>query len=323
MSKRFAVRIGAFALFLANVVLASSACMAEQLTPTLRGVNKVHWDQTSAGIYQTEANVIRFALDFTKSAEANYTLVKRVPHRITPIVGNWAATCKQDEASLSSVVDTWIDQSKFWTRLDGIINIANEWGPRYIYQERVSPWRRLPQHGWRDAYIKAIKRMREAGYRNTLMIDAGGCGQDWQDIANDGADVLAADPLHKIIFDLHIYGSLDTDAKLDAAFAGLSASHLPIFVGEFGPGAMIGPSKTPITPQNIVARAEAAHFGWAAWAWDDNDMAACKSDDNWFSMTRFCSHYDGSPNDLTKFGQVIVPLLASLNRSPRTASPGR
>ena len=298
------------------MALSGSNCIARDVkidifTSHLRGFNKLHWDQSNTGIKNTRANVVRFALNFTRPAKDNISMVQSATPHALPIVGNWEGTCKQDAKSLSSIVDTWLDQSKVWTKLDGTINIANEWGPGYLYQQQVSPWKKIPNHGWRDGYIAAIKRMRSAGYTNTLMIDAGACGQDWRAIVNDGAAVLASDPQHKIVFDLHIYGALNTDAKLDEAFSALAASKLPIFIGEFGPGRMIGPSPTPITPQNIIARAEKAHFGWAAWAWDDNNLNGCKSDDNWFSMTNSCSAYDGSPSQLTAFGKIIVPLLHS------------
>jgi hypothetical protein len=313
MLKSIGTWVLAFVLLFNYQAASAKTLMPDAPISQLRGVNKAHWDQTSAGIFISGANVIRFGINFNKPASANLAMIRTTPRGITPIVGSWAATCKQDADSLSAVVDTWVAQAPVWTRMDGIVNIANEWGPIYPDPQQVKPSTKLLQHGWRDAYIAAIARMRSAGYRGTLMIDAGGCGQDWRAIVNDGADVLAADPLHKIVFDLHIYGGLNTDIKLDKAFAALVASKLPVFIGEFGPGNMIGPSKTPITPENIIARAESAHFGWAAWAWDDNDLGGCKSDDAWFSMTRFCSRYTGLADDLTIFGQKIVAILHTLN----------
>jgi mannan endo-1,4-beta-mannosidase len=76
-------------------------------------------------------------------------------------------------------------------------------------------------------------------------------------------------------------------------------------VGEFGPGQNIGPSPTMVTPGQIITAAETNGVGWLAWAWDDNDLAGCKSDNGWFSMTYNCGAY-AQPSDLTNFGQDIV-----------------
>ena len=88
-------------------------------------------------------------------------------------------------------------------------------------------------------------------------------------------------------------------------------------VGEFGPGRNIGPSPTSVTPAQIITAADANGVGWIAWAWDDNDLPGCKSDNNWFSMTYSCGTYD-RPSDLTIFGQEVV-----LNPSYGIAPLGR
>jgi len=76
-------------------------------------------------------------------------------------------------------------------------------------------------------------------------------------------------------------------------------------IGEFGPGKNIGPSPTRVTPGQIITAADANGIGWLAWAWDDNNLANCSSDDRWFSMTTRCGHYT-QPSDLTSFGKDVV-----------------
>jgi hypothetical protein len=75
-------------------------------------------------------------------------------------------------------------------------------------------------------------------------------------------------------------------------------------VGEFGPGKNIGPSPTLVTPGQIITAAEANGIGWLAWAWDDNNLANCSSDDRWFSMTKVCGRYTQT-SDLTNFGKDV------------------
>ena len=77
-----------------------------------------------------------------------------------------------------------------------ILNLANEWGP-------------ANSTVWRDSYISAVAKMRAAGYLATLMIDAGGCGQDIDDLTNHAAEVFESDPQKNIVFALHPYGSVN------------------------------------------------------------------------------------------------------------------
>jgi hypothetical protein len=60
-----------------------------------------------------------------------------------------------------------------------------------------------------------------------------------------------------------------------------------------------------VTPGQVITAAEANGLGWTAWAWDDNDIAGCKADDNWFSMTYNCGVYT-QLSDLTLYGQDVV-----------------
>ena len=56
-----------------------------------------------------------------------------------------------------------------------------------------------------------------------------------------------------------------------------------------------------MTPARIIQAAEGANFCWMPWAWDDNDLASCGSDNNWFSMTYSCGQYT-APSGLTWYG---------------------
>jgi hypothetical protein len=90
-----------------------------------------------------------------------------------------------------------------------------------------------------------------------------------------------------------------------AQLAGLSRrTGAAYIIGEFGPGKNIGPSPTLVTPGQIITAAEANGIGWLAWAWDDNNLAGCSSDDRWFSMTKGCGRY-AQPSDLTSFGKDV------------------
>jgi hypothetical protein len=50
--------------------------------------------------------------------------------------------------------------------------------------------------------------------------------------------------------------------------------------------------------------AEANGIGWLAWAWDDNDLANCSSDDRWFRITEVCGRYSQA-SDVANFGKDV------------------
>ncbi len=270
-----------------------------------RGVNRVHWDNGSVGLPKSGAAVERIAIDFNQSTTTNLNIIQNqmVAYQIVPMPGNWNGTCNSDPAVLSAIVDTWVAQAAAWKTLDrySIINIANEWGPP---NSTV----------WRDSYITAVARMRAAGYTGTLAIDAGGCGQDANDLLNYAKAVLASDPQKNLVFDLHIYGYYE-DPKvkvwtfdLETTLNQLGSLGVPVMIGEFGPGRNIGPSATLVTPQRVISLAEKNGLGWLAWAWDDNNLPNCRADNNWFSLTLQCGTYNSNA-DLTLFGLGIVPAL--------------
>lgn len=262
----------------------------------IRGVNKLHWDASSPGIPKTHANTERWVIDFTQPTTTNLGLMQQsVDNHIVPMPGSWQGTCDQAAATLTGIVDTWVAQASSWKTFDRtmILNIANEWGPSGTQ--------------WRDSYITAIGRLRTAGYLSTIAVDAGGCGQDNDDLVNYAKAVFDSDPQKNVIFDQHIYGNWANgngqswQIDLKTALDRLVATGLPVIVGEFGPGRGIGPSPTDITPHDIMQECEARSIGWMAWAWDD---PASNADDTWFALSKN-GNYDSS-NDLTMFGRTVV-----------------
>jgi mannan endo-1,4-beta-mannosidase len=261
----------------------------------IRGLNKLHWDSDSPGIPKTRANTVRWNIDFNRSAADNVRLVqKTIDDHMVPMPSNWDGTCNGDTGVLNRIVDAWVNQAAQWKTLDRymILNIANEWSPSTTV--------------WRDAYIAAVKRLRDAGYLSTIAIDATGCGQDNASLVQYARAVFESDPQKNVIFDQHIYGNWwngvgkEKEHDLKKSLDKLVATNLPMFVGEFGPGRNIGPSPTPMTPEEIMQACEERGLGWLAWAWDDNPGAG----DGWFAMSKN-NRYESS-NDLTMFGKSVV-----------------
>lgn len=259
----------------------------------IRGVNKLHWDFASPGIPASRANTVRWNIDFSKPVARNIELVKQhIAKKIVVMPSNWTGTCKQEPSYLNTIVNSWVAQAASWRPLERsmILNIANEWGPR-------------DSTVWRDEYIKAIRRLRAAGYNATIAVDSGGCGQNVANIVKYGKAVFDSDPQRNVIFDVHVYGSFGNgqwQQPFLPSMDSLKATGLVVVIGEFGPGRNIGPSPTMLTPLEIMMAAEARQMGWLAWAWDDDASRG----DNWFALSRTGDYRTSS--DLTTFGKTVI-----------------
>jgi len=267
----------------------------------IRGVNRTHWDSDSAaGIAKSGANTVRWAIDFTRAAATNVSLIQSqsINENNVPIAGNWTGTCNDSPSALSAAVSTWVSQAASWTTINKylIINVLNEWGPS---NSTV----------WRDSYISAIASLRSAGYLGTILVDSGGCGQDISDLLTYSTAVFNSDPQKNVLFALHVYGNIPTSSVAGdlASLAALSKSAgMAFLVGEFGPGKNIGPSPTMTTPADVITAAESNGIGWLAWAWDDNNLSNGESDNTWFSMTYAGPGIYTKTSDLTDYGQDVV-----------------
>lgn len=280
----------------------------------IRGVNRVHYDSgdgTGRAIANTHANTTRFTLYWpngtTPAQFVTQMTTEYFNKSIVVMPGQWTnttghtVTCSGSATDLSTTVDDWVNQAAVWNTIErwSMINIANEWGTDHTDPDGGTVWR--------DSYITAISRMRAAGYLGTLVIDSGGCGQDYEDLINYGQAVFNSDAQKNILFSIHIYNNTQAGQAV-SKLATLTATGLPFIIGEFGPGRNIGPAPTNLTPGELIQAAEAAGVGWLAWAWDDNDLSGGLSDDNWFAMTynNGTGYITANPADLTTFGQDVV-----------------
>lgn len=106
---------------------------------------------------------------------------------------------------LQKAVDYWktIKSAVIGHESTVIINIANEW---------MKTWEGT---NWAEGYKKAIPQLREAGIKNTIMVDCAGYGQYPASIGGEdrsnkqyelarGAEVAASDELHNTMFSIHM-----------------------------------------------------------------------------------------------------------------------
>ena len=184
----------------------------------IRGVDRCHFDSDSQpGISHSHANAVRmfmYKLSYGAATYANVIKTQHIDYNEVPILsmpqfpdGTWSSG-NHSTSELSSGVAWWVANAATFTPLNKylIVNIANEWGP-------------ANSTVWRDAYISAVGRLRDAGYLGPLLIDAGGSGQDELDIDNYASAVLASDPQRNLIFAYHLYGGTTT---IEAPLASVS-----------------------------------------------------------------------------------------------------
>lgn len=177
----------------------------------IKGTNRVHYDNaagTTGKLYTAGLNALRFVLYWqngTTPAQFKTQLTDECyAHGIVAIPGTWTTadaygpqtlTCNTGTTSIRAAYDEWEDMFLTWNGTENwlIVNPANEWGP-------------VNNIIWRDEHITGIARLRAAGYLHTLMIDSGGCGQDFPDLINYAQAVFDSDPQKNIIFGIHFYG---------------------------------------------------------------------------------------------------------------------
>jgi mannan endo-1,4-beta-mannosidase len=240
----------------------------------MRGVNNPHvWFDTGNQYraYQAldqiasyKTNTIRVVWD-TETEGATASLLRRVLFRIVelkmvPMVELHDVTGQSGAADLARMAAYYTNAEVKQVLLDFraylLVNIANEWsGSDGIFT---------------SAYTDAINTLRSAGIEHTLVIDANGFGQNANSVLNNAATLLAADPLHNLLFSVHMYSQYASSAQVDAVL-GQSAvgTSIPLVVGEFGPELQ----GTNVAWQQILTRCQERGIGYIAWSWSGNDQA--------------------------------------------------
>lgn len=167
----------------------------------------------------------------------------------------------QGAATLDEVVEYWISIRGALAGQENyvILNVANE------------PFGYHVTSTWTQDTMRAIKRLRAAGLRHMLMVDAPDWGQDdLFTMRNNAPKVLAADPARNTVFDIHMFGTFNTPAKVQSYLQSFVARRLPIVVGEFS---INHPYGKPATDA-IMQYAQAYRVGFLGWLWSGDTEAA-------------------------------------------------
>jgi mannan endo-1,4-beta-mannosidase len=136
-----------------------------------------------------------------------------------------------------------------------------------------------------SAYNTAISQLRTAGINHTLVITGNDWGQGCDSILDNAASMIEADPLHNLLFDIHIYNYLTyqgghggTAQIVQSCMDSAASARIPFLVGEFGHTH----GEMPVQWQTIVARADANAQGLSPWLWyGDTEYPALNMNETW------------------------------------------
>lgn len=257
-------------------------------TITLKGVNKmsvfdeedVYGENYFPEIAKTNSNCVRIVWQahYSNGSPALLnqldSLIKNcIKNKMIPMVEMHDATCNWN--ALNDVVNYWIkpDVIQLVQRYEHalLVNIANEAGDDGVTQQQFL-----------SGYQSAITKLRNAGIRTPLIIDAKGCGKDLDILVHTAATLIDHDPEHNLMFSVHPYWSKVAIEAVQPTFIKdqlkkATDNNIPMLLGELcGYGGWPGAGepntasceeKGSIDYQTLLSEAAANNIGYLVWEW--------------------------------------------------------
>ncbi|MCM1166266.1 MAG: glycoside hydrolase family 5 protein [Lachnospiraceae bacterium] len=235
----------------------------------MRGINHAHvWfkdklETALDGIAAAGANTVRIVLadgdqwEKTTAEDLENTILECNKRKMIAVVEVHDACGMDDRSYLDHAVDYWIEMKNVLAKYTdtAILNITNEW---------IGQWN---AEAWHDGYVDAVARLRAAGIKNTIMVDAAGWGQYGESIHKYGAEVFAADPDGNTMFSIHMYGSAGKNAgTITRNLKGVTDQELCTIVGEFG----FNHSDGDVDEAFIMQYCTENGLGYLGWSWKGN-----------------------------------------------------
>lgn len=273
----------------------------------LRGVNRmVVWrDRTGATfpeIAKTGANVVRIVWATTAPPDSMEIPIRAaVANGLIPMIELHDATGKWEQ--LGKVVN-------YWTRPETVevlkrhepnllVNIANEAGDRTVTDEQ-----------FKQGYREAILRLRSAGIRAPLVIDAANWGREENQLLRTAPFLMEQDPDRNTLFSVHWWHSDNDTTRITRTLEEAVRREIPLIVGEFA-HAEVG-CKGRIAYEHIMKEAQRLGIGWMAWSWGPGNSDCAAMD-----MTR-----DGTFSSLHGWGLEVAVTdpysIRNTSRRPRS-----
>ena len=268
----------------------------------LRGVNHMFiWTdregKTIPEIAKTGANCVRIVWNTRgRISDLDNIMGLCIANGMIPIpeihdtTGNWDR--------LPDALDYWLREETLQVLSNHqeymILNVGNEPGADKVSESEFF-----------DVYHMIVTKMRAAGIRVPIMIDADVWGQNEKILLSVGPKLLQADPEHNLIFSIHMWWPSEKHDPASTGFATVQERitatleksvelKLPFVVGEFAPVAAGGVKEIPY--KHIMAEAERLNIGWLAWSWGPGNFDSPEMD-----MT---AH--GSFNTLVGWGKEVA-----------------
>lgn len=227
-----------------------------------------------------------------------------IKNKMIPMIELHNVLGSNDSLDLKKATEWWVSKKDYLTRPDiakyVLINIANEWGDWNMSQQNATA---PNQVYWRDSYITAVKRLRAAGIKTTLVIDAPGYGQDKGATAllNHATTIINADPEKNLLFGIHTYCEWNSTngPSPSTVFPQLKAALIPFFIGEVAdshPADAAGTTFCQIPAAQIMGASVQYNSGYLGWSWKGNGATTAALDVS----------LDWAGTQLTTWGDLLV-----------------
>ncbi|MBY9078826.1 fibronectin type III domain-containing protein [Paenibacillus sp. HN-1] len=261
----------------------------------MRGINHAYnWykGQESVAIpaiAATKANTIRIVLSdgqqWTKDSLAalQNLITLSEQNKLIVILEVHDGTGSDNATVLDNIANYWIEMKSALIGKEKtvILNIANEW---------YGTW---DGAGWANGYKSVIPKLRDAGIKNTIIVDAAGWGQYPQSIFDYGTQVFNADPLKNTMFSIHMYEYAGKDAAtVKSNIDNVLNKNLALIIGEFG----IKHTNGDVDEATIMSYSQEKGVGYLGWSWKGNGSGL-----EYLDMAN-----DWAGTSLTEQGQAIV-----------------
>jgi len=282
----------------------------------MRGVNHAHvWykhttPQALKDIASTGSNTVRIVLangtgglgGRVGGAELAQVIQWCKENKLIAVLEVHDATGYGDAASAENPLNT----VNYWLSADirsalnnqedyVIINIANE----PLGNNRAGEWTSLQ--------TQSIQRMRQAGIKHTIMVDAPNWGQDWSNtMRNNAATVFNADSERNTVFSVHMYESYGNSTSVQSYLQDFKNKNLPLVVGEFG----ADHKGANVDEDSIMAASQQQGFGYLGWSWSGNNAETSSLD----IVNNF------NVNSLTSWGNRLINGANGIKQTSKLAT---
>ncbi|MFX3631428.1 MAG: fibronectin type III domain-containing protein [Candidatus Pristimantibacillus sp.] len=276
----------------------------------MRGINHAHawWKEHSEvaipAIAKTGANTIRIVLsDGQKYVKDDLATVQRLislaeQNKMVAVVEVHDATGEDALSSLEHIADYWIEMKSALIGKEStvILNIANEWHATWETDDEYA-----------KGYESVIPKLRNAGIKNTIMVDANGWGQDATSIPDVGQRIFNADSLKNTMFSIHMYEYAGGDAAMvKRNIDNVLNKNLALVIGEFG----IKHTDGDVDEATIMSYSEQKGVGYIGWSWKGNGATWAYLD-----MAN-----DWAGNSLTEQGNILINSPSGIKATSKLSS---